>query len=234
MQNDEVIPESKWIFDEDVTECFDDMLRRCIPQYQVMRDLVTDTALYFVRNHSTIIDLGCSRGEALDPLVQIIKDDCEFVGIETSKPMIKVARKRFINCDAVEIIDMDLREHYPIASQVSVTLCVLTLQFIPIEHRLRVLQRAYNSTIEGGCFILVEKVLGNDCAINDLMMESHLSMKKENGYTQDQIDRKKLSLEGVLVPVAAKWNEDMLRSSGFQHVDCIWRWMNFAAWVAIK
>jgi tRNA (cmo5U34)-methyltransferase len=43
-----------------------------------------------------------------------------------------------------------------------------------------------------------------------------------------------LSLEGVLVPVTAAWNEYLLRSAGFSHVDCFWRWMNFAAWVAVK
>ena len=53
-------------------------------------------------------------------------------------------------------------------------------------------------------------------------------------YTQEEIDRKRLSLEGVLVPVTAAWNEDMLRREGFRNVDCFWRWMNFAAWVAVK
>lgn len=41
------------------------------------------------------------------------------------------------------------------------------------------------------------------------------------------------SLEGVLVPVTTHWNEDMLRAEGFRHVDCFWRWMNFAAGVAV-
>ncbi|MGH3921557.1 MAG: hypothetical protein ACRDS1_01640 [Pseudonocardiaceae bacterium] len=42
-------------------------------------------------------------------------------------------------------------------------------------------------------------------------------------YTQEEIDRKRLSLEGVLVPVTAKWNVEMLRAAGFQQVDCFWR-----------
>ena len=43
-----------------------------------------------------------------------------------------------------------------------------------------------------------------------------------------------MSLEGVLVPVTAKWNEQLLRSAGFAEVDMFWRWMNFAGWVAVK
>jgi hypothetical protein len=36
------------------------------------------------------------------------------------------------------------------------------------------------------------------------------------------------------VPVTARWNEDMVREAGFRDVDCIWRWCNFAAWIARK
>jgi tRNA (cmo5U34)-methyltransferase len=36
------------------------------------------------------------------------------------------------------------------------------------------------------------------------------------------------------VPVTAEWNIGFLKQSGFSHIDCTWRWMNFAAWVAIK
>ena len=42
------------------------------------------------------------------------------------------------------------------------------------------------------------------------------------------------SLEGVLVPVTAEWNEAMLHAAGFRQVECFWRWMNFAGWLAIR
>ena len=56
----------------------------------------------------------------------------------------------------------------------------------------------------------------------------------ENGYSAEEIERKRLSLEGVLVPVTARMNEDLLRSAGFDQVDCFWRWANFAGWLAIR
>ena len=39
---------------------------------------------------------------------------------------------------------------------------------------------------------------------------------------------------GVLVPVTAHWNEELLRQEGFTSVDCFWRHLNFAGWVAVK
>ena len=81
---------------------------------------------------------------------------------------------------------------------------------------------------------MVEKVLGNSAFLNELMVSGYLELKAGNDYTREQIERKRLSLEGVLVPVTSKWNEELLTQAGFREVDCFWRWMNFAGWVAVK
>ncbi len=66
------------------------------------------------------------------------------------------------------------------------------------------------------------------------MVACYYSMKADNRHSEEEIDRKRLALEGVLVPVTARWNEELMASAGFQEIDCFWRWMNFAAWVAVK
>jgi tRNA (cmo5U34)-methyltransferase len=59
-------------------------------------------------------------------------------------------------------------------------------------------------------------------------------MKGRNGYTEEEINSKRIALEGVLVPVTANWNEQLLRDAGFTQVECFWRNLNFAGWIAIK
>ena len=81
---------------------------------------------------------------------------------------------------------------------------------------------------------MVEKVLGNSAPIDDILVKLYLDMKSQNNYTQEQIDRKRWALEGVLVPATAKWNEEFLRSAGFRKIDCFWRCLNFGGWLAIK
>lgn len=233
---DQTIPDGKWTFDGDVTDVFDDMLIRSIPQYEVMRKACFDLACQYRQEGSWIIDLGCSRGEAIAKLVDRFGVHNKFYGCDVSDPMLEVARNRFdgfIQCGMAKIEKLDLRTSYP-PHGASVTLCVLTLQFTPIEYRQKILRNIYNHTIPGGALILVEKVLGSDADINDIMVKNYYSLKAENGYTQEQIDRKRLSLEGVLVPVTAKWNEELLKMAGFSQVDCFWRWMNFAGWIAVK
>ena len=55
----------RWEFDTSVTTVFDDMLKRSIPQYEVMRHAVTELALRYVKPGTDVLDLGCSLGEAL-------------------------------------------------------------------------------------------------------------------------------------------------------------------------
>lgn len=225
-----------WRFDEDVTRAFDDMLERSIPQYDVMRRWVADVANRYVKAGMWIVDLGCSRGEALVPLVAQHGARNKFMGVELSEPMLDAARKRFegyIDAGVVRINRFDLRREYPQVPS-CVTLAILTLQFVPIEHRQRIVRSAYRNLMPGGALIVVEKVLGSTADLDELMVDLYQRHKIERGYTRDEVDRKALALEGVLVPVTARWNEEMIRAAGFEQVDCFWRWMNFAAWVAVK
>jgi tRNA (cmo5U34)-methyltransferase len=111
---------------------------------------------------------------------------------------------------------------------------ILTLQFTPIEYRLRIVRDIYKSLLPGGAFIFVEKILGGSADLDAQMVKHYYALKSTNGYTTEQIERKRLSLEGVLVPVTARWNEELLKGAGFSEADCFWRWMNFAGWVAVK
>jgi tRNA (cmo5U34)-methyltransferase len=233
--NDEVksslghMPIGKWAFDPGVTSVFDDMISRSIPQYETMRSVVQAVAWPFL-DAGFVLDLGCSTGLA----IQAFAPRCARVlGIEISESMLETVRQRFVSYANVEIRKMDLRHEFPAVSQVEVALAVLTLQFIPVEHRDRVVSRTFRALRPGGAFIVVEKVLAKP-GFNDLFVELYHRHKLAVGYTQEEVDRKALALEGCLVPLTESANVEMLRGAGFSGVECCWRWLNFAAWVAIK
>jgi tRNA (cmo5U34)-methyltransferase len=226
----------KWAFDDEVTRVFSDMLERSIPQYHVMRETALEVALHYAQHNTDIVDLGCSRGESLAGLIDRRGADNSYIGVEVSPPMLTACRERFRNLidqHLVRIDDLDLRETYPRCAA-SVTQAVLTLIFVPINHRQRLLRDAFHHTVKGGAFILVEKVLGSTAELDALMVERYHALKHVHGYSWDDIERKRLALEGQQVPVTAEWNVDLLRQAGFRQVDAFWRWMNFCAWVAVR
>lgn len=235
---DQIVVESgkKWEFDGDVAAVFDDMLERSIPSYKEMRTAVFETASRYIRPSTNVIDLGASRGESVAGLVGTFGARNQFILCEISDPMLEAASERFadaIDNGHVELRKLDLRTSFPPESA-SVILSVLTLQFVPIEYRMRIVEDVYKHLEPGGAFILVEKLLGSTAELDATMVDIYYGLKRSRGYTQIQIDRKRLSLEGVLVPVTDEWNREILEKAGFSAVDCIWRWMNFAAYVAVK
>jgi tRNA (cmo5U34)-methyltransferase len=88
--------------------------------------------------------------------------------------------------------------------------------------------------IDGGAIVIVEKVLGDGSNVHDIMAEIYREKKRRSGYDDEQIERKRLALEGVLVPDSASTITNRLRDCNFREVDCFWRWLNFAAFIGIK
>lgn len=236
---DKVVPKEKWEFDGAVADCFDNMLSRSIPLYDQMRTLCYKIGRRFITEESAIMDLGASRGEALRPFIE---DNTakSFIAIEIAEPMRKVLIELYGNNDKFVLADIpssDLRSfdsaNYK-GQHTNLILSILTLQFTPIEYRMHIIQAIYDSLEVGGAFLFVEKVLGTSPVIDKILVDNYYEFKNANGYSYDDIQRKKASLEGVLVPVTASWNEDILKGAGFKHVDCFYRHLNFCGWIAIK
>lgn len=233
MNQDKHVPGEDWKFDESVTKVFDDMLHRSIPQIDVMRETVRDIAIRYIKDNTTVIDVGCAKGDAIGGLAHMFPE-VTFYGTDVSESMLNSAKERFKEQRNVIIREQDLKFPINISKPSSVILSILTIQFTPIEYRMQIIKSLYDQLESGGCLILVEKVLGESAEIDVMFREQYHALKGHNGYSQKDIARKQLALSGVLVPITAKWNESMLRSAGFSQVDCFWRWMNFAGWVAVK
>lgn len=244
VHKDNIIPQCKWEFNSEVTECFEDMLSRSIPQYDVMRDSATELVYRSIKkchkyskDNFQVLDIGCSDGLMIQSMIDKFGDDGHFVGVDVSEPMLQKAKFRFLDHiinKRVSIENCDLRTNFPSGHYDAVT-SILSIQFTPIEYRQQIIQKIYDSlSPSNGCFVMVEKVLGNTHNINKLFVDTYYDLKRQNGYTEEQIERKRLSLEGVLVPVTNDWNIDLLKQAGFKQIDVFWKWMNFVGYIAFK
>lgn len=230
---DKVNPEGrKWEFDEEVTRVFGDMLGRSIPNYDTMRELCFMVGRNFVNDGGTVSDIGCSNGLASEKFIQNFPYT-EFYLFDVSEPMLEACRSMYEGRSNVYVLYQDLRKGVPVSGN-DLIISSLTIQFTPMEYRQNIFQSVYDNLNRGGAFILVEKVLGNSADIDNILVDEYYNIKRENGYTEELIQNKRKSLEGVLVPMTASFNEHLLRQSGFSKIDCFWRCLNFCAWIAIK
>ena len=231
--------DGRWAFDESVTANFDTMLSKSIPQYDSMRELTFNLGRNFASTLcGNIVDVGASRGEALAPFVDAKFYMSDYYALEISEPMLEVLRTRF-NGPSQHVVATDLRQLSAASKGMepqtnSLVLSILTLQFTPIEYRAKILRTIFKSLKSGGAFLFVEKILGATAEIDELLVKEYYEMKQRNGYSYEDIQRKKASLEGILVPTTDAWNREMLRNAGFNQIDCYYRSMNFAGYIAIK
>lgn len=228
---DNVIKRDKWEFDSEVANCFDDMLERSIPDYNEMRDLCFRVGRHFVKDELDIIDVGCSNGAAALPFVKTYNN--HFILCDISESMLDLTRRGFSKHNNVDVLKHDITEGLP-ECNACLILSILTVQFTPIEYRQKIIKDIYNKLEKGGALIYVEKLLGLDAEMDNIFVDEYYKIKKENEYTQEQIQAKRKSLEGVLVPVTEKWNMDLLKGAGFSKVECFWRYLNFAGFLAVK
>jgi len=236
------MPTHQWIFDEEVTAAFDDMLTRSIPDYAGLREIVTDLAVAACETASTreaeppiIVDLGTSRGEQLRDLWSSLGTRARYLAFDCSEPMLEACRTNLAaltRAGVAEIHHHDLRGGMPLLeNRATVILSILTLQFVPIERRQQLLRDISQALRPGGTLIIVEKILGATADLDDVLVERYHALKRRNGYTDQQITRKAEALQGVLVPVQGRWLEQMLRTAGF-NTDIAWARLNFRMWLA--
>lgn len=232
---DNITPEEQWEFNEDVVRCFRDMLERSIPDYKTMRSLIYQFGKTILKDNDRVVDIGCSTGMAAEPFYKQYANRLSYLLCDNSEDMIKQCKRNYeagINEGYVEVVKGDACT-IDLKRQNGLVLSVLSLQFMATTNRQETICKIYDSLRDGGAFVFVEKVIG-DQQMDKIEVDLYYDMKRRNGYTDEAIQRKRKSLENVLSPLKAKWNEDMMKEAGFKKCDMIWRCLNFCGWIAIK
>ncbi len=227
---------SQFSFDQSVVDVFPDMIKRSVPGYATIINMIGNLAERYAQPNSTCYDLGCSLGAAtLSMRHRIRAANCNIIGIDNSAAMIARCQQ-VIAADsgeiAVELLQGNIQD---IAiNTASIAVLNFTLQFIPVDERLSVLRNIHEGLLPNGVLILSEKVCFDDEPHQQLMTELHHNFKRANGYSDLEIAQKRSAIENYLVPETLDAHRQRLRHAGFQSVDVWFQCFNFASLIAIK
>lgn len=226
----------RFAFDQSVVEVFPDMIKRSVPGYTTIINMIGDLAERYATPDSRCYDLGCSLGAATLAMRHRIRaDNCHIVAVDSSPAMIERCQQILAVDTAeptVELVCDTLQK--VVVGNASMVVLNFTLQFIPVQDRRQVLTRIADGLQPGGILILSEKVAFDDPLHNELMIELHHNFKRANGYSDLEIAQKRSSLEQVLIPETLGEHRQRLRDAGFSSVDVWFQCFNFASMIAIK
>lgn len=223
-------------FTERVVEVFDDMLDRSIPFYHEVICATAKLLAKILRDGDRVVDLGCATGTTLLEFCRLIENDSiRYLGVDNSRAMLEKGRLKaelYTKENKIDFSEEDItRISLP---DTGAFILNYTLQFIRPVQRENFLQKAYDNLRPGGVLILGEKTICHDPLLNRVFIELYHQYKREKGYSELEIAKKREALENVLIPFSIEENRALLRKVGFACVESYFKWFNFVSFIAVK
>ena len=210
---------------------FKNHIANSIPNYKCMRELIPSIASNFLVENTNIYDIGCSAGDLLIELEQTFKnvhDNLSYIGYDKAGNLLPKSN------GVVDFFKRDITDERLTMFNTSLVFSLFTLQFIPLDKRVKVVQKIYDSLDKRGAFIVCEKITAKHGITEDIFTFTNYDMKYENGFTPNDILQKQVDLRGIMFPLNQAENENMFHQAGFRVIEVFFKSLNFIGWVLIK
>ena len=190
-----------WTFETlEIANTFDNHVREQLPWY----DMVTESVAYIIKNYlsenDTVVDIGASTGNMIEKIFPLVQErSCYITAIEKSESMFDKLKNKYANESCIELVDSDVMDiELPKAK---VYILFLTLMFIPIHQRQKLMQRIKDKCEEGGVIIIVDKVCDHHGYFSTVLKRLTMHFKLLQGAKPEDVLIKEMSLAGVQIPI---------------------------------
>jgi tRNA (cmo5U34)-methyltransferase len=187
---------ANWTFkDEGVAEGFDRHVREQLPWYDIVTSGVAFLVKHYLPERGRILDLGASTGNIGRKIADTLEvRKADLVAYDNSPQMGEMYRGggKLIIEDIAGIEDF---------GRFDVATCMLTLMFLSVEARARVVSRLKARCAKGGAIIVVDRVQPEGGYLDQALYRLTLDGKLRSGATPQEIIDKELSLAGVQRPM---------------------------------
>ena len=221
-------------FDQEVVKVFDDMVRRSVPGYDSMIQMIGLIARMYGQDNTNYYDLGSSTGAiTLSIALNNKSKNNQFLAIDNSEEMVEQCKKNLQNKIAnLQVVCDDINQVK--IQNASIVVLNLTLQFIDVNLRSNLINKIYDGLEPGGILIISEKIHFDDAVTQNQITKLHTDFKKENGYSELEIANKRQAIENVLITESKEQHLNRLRDCGFAETSCFFQCLNFVSFLSVK
>lgn len=221
-------------FDKSVVNVFDDMVRRSVPGYQSMIEMLGLMVQTYGQDNSCYYDLGASTGTVSLALgLNNNHNNNHIIAVDNSPNMIKKCKTniadKLSNFEAICINIEDI-----CIDNASIVVLNLTLQFIKSQHRQALINKIYQGLNPNGVLIVSEKIHFDDAKQQNEATKLHLDFKRLNGYSELEIAAKRQAIENILITDNQQTHFERFKNAGFSQSFCCFQCLNFASFLAVK
>jgi len=221
-------------FDKEVVEVFDDMVRRSVPGYDSMIQMIGLITRMYGQENTNYYDLGSSTGTtSLAIALNNKHKNNQFFAIDNSEVMVNKCQQNLKSkIDNLQAICADINQIH--IENASIVVLNLTLQFIDVKDRSNLIKKIYEGLNPGGVLIISEKIHFEDKETQDQITNLHVDFKKENGYSELEIANKRQAIENVLITDTKAIHIGRLKDCGFKDTSCFFQCLNFVSFLSVK
>lgn len=221
-----------WKFDQHVSVVFDKHVRKSIPCYNEIQELIGIISKKLLSDNSLVYDLGTATGEVIKSIYRANPNrKIRYVGIDKSASMIEKAKEKCLNIQNVTFYNDEIESFK--FEPANLIIAAFTLQFVKFESRQFLLQNIYDSLLPNSNFIFCEKIIYEEANENNFYVDIYDSWK-QNHFSIEEIKAKKESLKNVMKPLTLDENMGLLRKAKFKKINLFFKWCNFVCLIANK
>lgn len=221
-------------FSFDTMEEFDKHISSSIPAFNHLQDFIVSISRYFIKDNSTVVDLGCSTGLLLRRLSKEVNSKAQMLGIDISSSILDKNNLP----ENILLISGDITSIYSpngnrFEEEPDLAFLIFTLQFIDPSSRLSLLKNLRSSMKPRAGLIIAEKIYTPTGREEEIISMAHYDYKR-GFFSGDEILEKQLTLRRIMTPLTEEENVKLFNSSGFYNITPIWQSLNFKAWLIQK
>lgn len=217
------------LFSFETIDSFDEHISISIPMYRDIWVLINHMSTYFIKDRSSVYDIGCSTGQGLQYIADKTQhENVKYIGFDIADNLLTS-----VNTPRVVKFKEDITNESVQFDNASLVLSIFTLQFIETKHRLNILKRIYSGLNIGGGCIICEKTIAANGRLQDLFTFSYYDFKQKS-FTESEILGKQKALRKLMYNYTPEELEQLFRQAGFKNVQPFFQAFNFKGWVLIK
>lgn len=230
--------ENSWKFNNKVSKNFDKHVVKSVPHYDDIQNYVVSLSEWYLKDKTRIYDLGCSTGETIKKISNLkLNNSIELIGIDQSSKMLQIAKKKnkksLNKYLKVTYFKKDLTKIKSLKKN-NLIISILTLPFLNLSERKKIIKIVYKSLNRGGAFIFVDKIRSSYPDFEDSFNQVYFDFKLENKFNSAQILNKSKSLRSSMNLMSLREINSELTTVGFKKKDIFFKWFNFVGMIVIK
>ena len=219
-------------FEEEAQE-FDGIIKNLIPYYHQMVEALVSALPFEHSADIEVLDLGCGTG-TISRAVKDAYPGARLTCIDIADNMLQMARLKLADAPETLYVNRDFY-HFDFDRQYDAVVSSLALHhLVTLEDKLDFYKKIYSGIKGRGIFVNADVVLASTEVHQQRYMERWKTFMCR-GVSRDEVENKwipKYYEEDR--PASLVEHFDMLRKSGFGTVDVVWKYYNFAVYLAVK